>query len=74
MFVRDGALPLGQQIALDLVAPPIVTAIWWLLARGWTHLLGTTDWAQGWRRRATLAVLIGAYFIMISVTIYGYFT
>jgi hypothetical protein len=74
MFVRDGALPLGQQIALDLVAPPIITAIWWLLARGWAQSLGTTDWALRWQKPATLAVLIAAYFIMFSITLYAYFT
>jgi hypothetical protein len=29
------ALPLWQQIALDLFAPPILTALWWLQSRGW---------------------------------------
>jgi hypothetical protein len=33
--MRPGALPVPQLILLDLVAPPILTGIWWMMARGW---------------------------------------
>jgi hypothetical protein len=29
-------MPFVQQILLDIIAPPILTCIWWLFSRGFT--------------------------------------
>jgi uncharacterized membrane protein HdeD (DUF308 family) len=34
-----GALPVGQQIALLLLGPPITTFVWLLMSRGWAGLV-----------------------------------
>lgn len=74
-MIHEGALPLGQQIALDLIGPPVITGIWWILARGWAGLMGTTnsDVVRGWQKPALWIVLIGCYFIMFGITIGAYF-
>jgi hypothetical protein len=74
-MIRTGALPLGQQIALDLFAPPLITAVWWLLSGGWSGLLGTTESevVKGWRKPAVWTVLIVCYVLMFGTTAYAYF-
>jgi len=42
-MVRPGALPLYQQILYDIFLPPIGTGICWLMSRGLSNALGTTD-------------------------------
>lgn len=73
-MIREGALPLWQQIVIDVLAPPLITSIWWLLSGGWSALLGTADSevVRGWRKPAMLTVLIGCYALMFGMTIYAY--
>ena len=73
-MIRPGASPIGQQIALDLIAPPLLTALWWLLSRGWSELLGTTgsQAVKGWQHSGTWIVLVVCYVLMFGMTIYGY--
>lgn len=75
-MIHEGALPIGQQIALDFIVPPIVTGIWWLLSNGWSAILGTTNSqaVKSWRRPAILIVLIVCYVVAFGVTAYGYFS
>jgi hypothetical protein len=75
-MMRTGALPLGQQLLLDIFAPPVITAAWWLLSRGWISFLVTTDSraVRGWAKSGLLIVLIGAYIVMFGITAYGYFS
>lgn len=74
-MVRPGALPIGEQVLLDLLVPPAVTAIWWLLAGGWSALLGTSDSSavMSWKKPATWMVLAICYVVAFSVTLCGYF-
>jgi ABC-type molybdate transport system permease subunit len=73
--MREGALPLGQQIVLGLIAPPVITGLWWLLSRGWNGFLGTTDdeVVRSWRKPATLAILVVCYVLMFCITAIAYF-
>lgn len=74
--MRDGALPIEQQIILDLVGPPIITAFWLLFSRGWVGLLGTSGGTtvRGWIKSGTWILLIVLYIVAFSITAYGYFT
>jgi hypothetical protein len=74
-MIRAGALPLGQQIAIALFAPPIITAVWWLLSGGWSGLMGTTqsDVVKSWRKPALWTVLIVCYVLMFGITAFAYF-
>jgi hypothetical protein len=73
--VRSGALPISQQIMLDLLGPPIMTALWLLFSRGWLGLMGTSEseTVRGWTQSGTWIILILLYVIGFSVTAYGYF-
>ncbi len=74
-MIRPGASPIGQQIVLDLVAPPLLTGLWWLLSRAWSGLLGTTNSGvvRGWQQSGTWIILVVCYFLMFGMTLYGYF-
>ncbi|WP_207901278.1 hypothetical protein [Acidipila rosea] len=60
---------------LDVFAPPIITAIWWLFSAGWSGLLGTSesDVVKSWRRPAMWTVLAVCYILMFGITAYAYF-
>lgn len=73
-MLKSGALPINQQIVLDLLVPPAVTAVWWLLTGGWSIVLGESASPNvvGRKRPATLDVLAVCYIVAFSITIYGY--
>lgn len=71
-----GALPMIQQIGLDLIAPPILVALWWLMSRGWAVI------AQGgrpsartkvWINKGTWLLLAILYCLAFGITAYAYF-
>jgi len=67
------ALPLWQQIALDLVAPPILAILWWLQSRGWAGLVQggeTSETTKHRQSRGFWIVLGGIYLIMFGATAY----
>jgi len=74
-MVRPGALPLYQQILYDIFLPPIGTGICWLMSRGLSNALGTTDSPRikWFTKRLMWFALVAAYVIMFSITFYGYF-
>jgi len=74
--MRNGALPLSQQIVLDLICPPIITAVWLHLSRGWAGAMGTTEKStvRGWIKSGKWILLIVLYVVAFSITAYGYFT
>jgi hypothetical protein len=76
MMFRHAALPLYQQILYDIIIPPVGAAIWLLMSKGWSGALGTTDSqaVRGWTKSGFWALLVAAYVLMFSITIYAYFT
>jgi hypothetical protein len=67
------ALPIGQQILLDVVAPPILTALWWLFSRGWAYVIqgGTVSVRTKGRQGKGVWIVLGAlYLIMFGATAY----
>ena len=75
--MRPGALPISQQVLLDLIVPPVGTGVWWLLARGWAKSVqgGSTSGETKARQRIEFCIVLGlAYLVMFSFTIYGWFT
>jgi len=75
--MRPGALPMFDQVLLDLFVPPVGSCVWWLMSRGWaTSVQGdaVSDDTKKRQRTEFWAVLCVAYFIMISITVYGYFS
>ena len=74
--MHEGALPLSQQILLDVFVPPVGTLVWWLMSRGWATVVQGGEVSETTRKRQrkiALALLIMAYVLMFSITIYGQF-
>ncbi len=75
--MRPGALPLSEQILLDLVVPPVGAVVWWLMSRGLAGVLQggktsqTTKTRQKWEFWIILAL---SYLLMFGITIYGQFS
>ena len=70
------ALPIGQQLALDILAPPALTLLWWLLSKANAYMLRTNNSlaVQGWIEDGWKYLLITLYVLVFSVTAYAYFT
>ena len=76
-MIRPGAAPLWNQLVTDLLAPPVLAVLWWILSRGWAASVQGGSISQTTRRRQAVGfwlVLALAFAAMISVTLYGYFT
>jgi len=58
-----------------LLVPPVMTALWYLLARAWIGLLGTTNRprVQSWTRSGIWIILGGLYVIGIGFFVYAHF-
>jgi hypothetical protein len=73
-MVRPGQAPLGGAILIDVFLPAVCAGAWWLLSRGLSNTLGTTD-RPGVRRMTKIMfwfVLVAAYVMMFSMTFYAY--
>lgn len=57
-----------------LLVPPVMTALWYLLARAWTGLLGTANRprVRGWTRSGIWIIMGGLYVIGIAFFIYAH--
>ena len=69
----------GSQLLSDaiwvLLVPPVMTALWYLLARAWTGMLGTTDRprVRGWMHSGLWIIMGGLYIIGIAFFVYAHF-
>ena len=73
--MKNGALPIGQQIIIDLIGPPIMTALWLLFSRVWIGMMGTSEstTVRSWTKSGTWILLGVLYVVVFSITAYGYF-
>jgi hypothetical protein len=77
MIIRPGALPLSQQIILDLLFPPVGAAIWWVVSTGWATIVQggkISERTKMLRKRLFWTLLAGAYALMFGMTLYAYLT
>ena len=74
MLIRHAPVPLYEMLIGDLIGPPILTGIWWLMSKGLQNNLGTNDdpAVAGWTRSIGRFLLIAAYVMGFGITIYGY--
>jgi len=66
-------MPIGEQILLDAIAPPIIAGIWWMMSRGWaaTVQMGTvTDRTRSRQKGRFWVLLVILYVLMFGTTIY----
>jgi hypothetical protein len=69
-------MPLIQQYLLDLVAPPVLTCVWWLFSRGTATVFQggrVSERTKGWLSKGFIVVLVGTYLIMFGGTTYLHF-
>lgn len=69
-------MPVGQQYLLDLIAPPIIAALWWFLSRGWatTVQAGEVSDRTRKRQRSGFFLVLGLLYILIfGATTYLHF-
>jgi hypothetical protein len=75
--MRPGALPLFDQILMDLFIPPLGAAVWAFLVRGWAMTVQGGEVSELTRQRQKKEfwiILIVAYLLMFGITIYGLLT
>ena len=73
---RRYILSLGQQYLLDLVAPPVIAGLWWLLSRGWATAVQVGNVSDRTRQRQKVEffiVLTLLYVLMLGATTYVHF-
>jgi hypothetical protein len=66
-------LPLYQQILLDLMAPPVITALWWLRSRSLVNDLqrkGQSGSSESKTDTGIWIVWISLTLLMFAATIY----
>ena len=73
--MRSGALPIQQQILVDLIAPPVGALLWRFFAGGWAGGRAEDASEETRRRRASefWVVLIVGYFMMFGISLYMWF-
>jgi hypothetical protein len=83
---RPNALPIGQQLSLDLLGPPAITFVWWAISKARTRqsffakdgLRQLDDdeniTVQGWIEDGWKYLLAICYVLAFSMTAYAYFT
>jgi hypothetical protein len=70
-----GALPVWQQILLDLFVPPIGAVVWWLCSRGWALTIqgsAVSEQTRKREKRGAIILLAIAYLLMFGITIYAW--
>ena len=68
---EEMALPLSEQIMLDIIAPPIGTCLWWIMSASTSAVLqgGTiSERTKNWLRKGFWIVLGISYTLMFGVT------
>ena len=72
--MRPGAAPLAEQLAILLVGPPIMAALWWLASRslGWIFQGGSVSERTKQRQKKEFWVLlIGLYALGFGIMLYA---
>ena len=69
-------MPLAQQYLLDLIAPPIIATLWWMLSRGWATAVEADEISDRTKKRQRFGfffVLALIYALMFGATTYLHF-
>lgn len=75
--MHEGALPLFQQVLLDVFVPPAGTLVWWLMSRALASAVqggAASDATRKRQRKSALVLLLAAYVLMFGITIYARLT
>lgn len=75
--MRPSAAPLGEQLAILILGPPIMAGLMWLMSRGWASSIQGGTVSNRTRRRQKIefwAVLIAMYLIGFGMALYAWLT
>jgi hypothetical protein len=71
--MQTGTLPLSGQLAVLLLGPPIMAALWWMLGTVWSHVAqggNPTPRTKVWASKGFWILLVTMYAIAIGMAIY----
>jgi hypothetical protein len=72
-----GTYQISKQILVDLIAPPVLAGIFWLMARGWVASIGTGDITTLTKQKLKIEcriVLALLYLVVFGKTLYSLLT
>ena len=75
--MRPGSAPIGEQLAILIVGPPLMASLIWLMSRGWATSVQGGAASEKTKRRQKLefwVVLIVMYVIGFSMAFYAWLT
>lgn len=75
--MRPGAAPLGEQIAILILGPPIMAGIIWLMSRGWAMGVQGGSASERTKVRQKIEfwmVLVTMYVIGFGMALYAWLT
>jgi hypothetical protein len=73
--MENGVLPLGGQLAVLLLGPPIMAALWWLFGTAWSYVAqggNPTPRTKKWTRKGFWILLVTMYAVAICMAIYAW--
>lgn len=68
---------MSKQILVDLSAPPVISGIFWLLARGWVASIGSGEMTILTKQKLKIEfriVLMLLYLAVFGETVYSFLT
>jgi hypothetical protein len=73
--MQTGGLPFGGQLAVLLLGPPIMAALWWLLGSVWSYVAqggNPTPRTKQWTSKGFWILLVTMYAIAICLATYAW--
>jgi len=74
--MRPHAAPLGEQLAILILGPPVMSVLIWLMSRGWAHTVQGTVVSDRTKHRQKVEfwiVLIAMYVLGFGMAFYAWF-
>ena len=72
---RSGAAPLGEQVLILVIGPPVMACLVWLLSRGWASTVQGGLPSERTKRRQKVqfwVVLVVLYIMALGVFLYAW--
>jgi uncharacterized membrane protein HdeD (DUF308 family) len=75
--MRPGAAPLGEQLAILILGPPIMASLFWIMSRGWAHTVQGEVVSDRTKRRQKMEfwiLMVVMYILDIGLSLYAWLT
>jgi hypothetical protein len=75
--MRPGAAPLGEQIAILVLGPPIMSCMWWVMSRGRAMSIqggAVSETTKRRQKKEFWVIFILMYVMLAGIFIYGWVT